>query len=191
MANMTHIMVDTETTGTDPQTAGILQLSAIKFNLATREIGGMFDACPSLLPRRSWSDSTRAFWRGHKAIYDSLVAREQPARAVFQAFADFCCEDAPFGGYIFVAKPVKFDWPMVESHMIDLDIPFPFAHHAYLDVNSYMAGREGVASTREVVTDPPFPAGGLQHNALHDCAYQIDMLFAVDKAFTSMEHMQA
>lgn len=189
MDEMTHIMADTETTGTDPETAGIIQLAAIKFNLATGKIGPMFDMCPSLLPRRSWSDSTKAFWRGHRDVYEQIVAREQPARQVFQAFADFCCEGAPFGGYIFVAKPVKFDWPMIESHMIDLDIPFPFAHHAYLDVNSYMAGAEGVGGPREVTTEVPFPAGGQEHNALHDCAYQIDMLRAVRRRFTPLENV--
>lgn len=176
MGTLTHIMVDVETTGTDPQLAGIIQLAAIKFNADTGEIGGTFDRCPTLLPRRRWEDSTRDFWRKNKPVYDGIVARQEPARQVFQDFANFCCDGAPFGGFVFVAKPVKFDWPLVESHMVDLDITFPFAHSAYLDLHSYVSGLRGSARRSDIENEVPFPTGGAQHNALHDCAYQIDLI---------------
>jgi len=180
---MTHIMVDCETTDVDPQRGGVIQISAIKFNPTTLKVGPVFDGCPALLRTRRWSDSTRKFWRiDNKEVYANIVGRQRPAREVFQAFADFCCKDAPFGGYVFVAKPIKFDWPMIESQMIELDIEFPFAHWNYLDLHSYIAGLRGDVVRTAIEDEVPFPAGGSKHNALHDCAWQIDLLFHAKRA---------
>jgi DNA polymerase III epsilon subunit-like protein len=175
---MTHIMVDCETTDTSPETGGIIQLAGIKFNPDTLEVGASFEGCPMILPRRRWSESTRKFWRiDNRVVYDGIIARQRPARDVFQEFANFVCKDAPFGGYIFVAKPVKFDWPMVESNMLDLDIPFPFAHYKYLDMHSWISGLRGQGTKTTIEDEVPFPVGGDKHNALHDCAWQIDCMF--------------
>jgi len=175
---MTHIMNDTETTGVDPAIAGIIQLSAIKFNPITMQTGAAFDMCCTLLPRRRWDDSTRKFWmQDNREVYKTIIERARPPREVFQAYADFCAKDAPFGGYTFVAKPLKFDWPMIESHMIDLDIVFPFAHHNCLDMHSWIAGLRGVGKRTTIEDEVPFPANGKKHNALHDCAWQIDCMF--------------
>ena len=175
---MTHIMVDLETTGTTPDLAGIIQLAAIKFNPDTLEVGPAFDGYPSLLPRRRWDESTRGFWmRDNRVVYESIIAKEQPARETYQAFADFVCRDAPFGGLIFTAKPVKFDWPMLESNMLDLGIPFPFAHGKYLDMHSWISGLRGSGQKTTIEDEVPFPTGGAKHNALHDCAWQIDCMF--------------
>lgn len=178
MDEMTHIMVDSETTGVDPRSAGVIQLSAIKFNPTTLKTGAHFDGCPAPLRTRRWEDGTRKFWRvDHKEVYADIVARQRPAREVFQAFADFCCADAPFGGYVFVAKPIKFDWPMIESQMNELDIEFPFAHWNVLDLHSYIAGLRGEVRRTSIEDEVPFPPNGKKHNALHDCAWQIDLLF--------------
>lgn len=187
--SFTHIMVDCETTDTDPARGGVIQLSAIKFNLQNLTVGPAFDACPRLLPTRRWSQSTRAFWHraDTKPVLDSIVAREQPARDVFQRFADYCSVDAPFGGYVFVAKPVKFDWPMIESQMIELDITWPFAHWAYLDMNSYLQGLCGAHERVDFESQVPFPEGGAKHNALHDCAWQIDVLFHAKRNHVAAE----
>lgn len=175
---MNCIMVDTETTDTNPNLGGIIQLSAIKFNLETLKVGKVFDVCPSMLGTRRWSESTRKFWRvDNKPVYETIVARETAARAAFQSFADFCTEGAPFQGYTFVAKPTKFDWPFIESHMLELGIPFPFAHHKVLDLHSYIMGLRGAHERTDIEDEVPFPAGGAKHNALHDCAWQIDLLF--------------
>lgn len=188
MGEMTHIMADVETTGVDPQTAGIIQIAAIKFNPITLEVGELFDMCPMLLPRRRWEDSARKMWQQDlRHIYLRMIERQQPAREVFQAFADFCCKDAPFGGYVFVAKPIKFDWPMLESNMTDLQLTFPFAHHKYLDMHSWIAGLRGEATRTTIEDEVPFPVGGEKHNALHDCAWQIDCMFAAKRSHVHAE----
>jgi len=175
---MTHIMVDSETTDTTPDIAGVIQLAGIKFNPDTLKVGASFNGYPMLLPRRRWSESTRQFWRvQNREGYAEIVRQAQPAREVFQAFADFCAKDAPFGGFVFVAKPVKFDWPIIESNMLDLDIPFPFAHHKYLDMHSWISGLRGQGQRTTIEDEVPFPVGGMKHNALHDCAWQVDCMF--------------
>lgn len=188
MGEMTHIMVDCETTGVDPARSGVIQLSAMKLNLETLQVGAHFDGYPSLLRTRRWEEGTRKFWRvDNKAVYEHIVSQQRPAREVFQAFADFCCKDAPFGGYTFIAKPIKFDWPMIEAQMLELDIEFPFAHHNYLDLHSYIAGLRGATKRTGIEDEVPFPAGGLKHNALHDVAWQVDCLFHAKRGHVHAE----
>lgn len=182
MEPMTHIMVDLETTDTNPELGGILQIAAIKFNLETMEVGGFFDRCPSLLKNRRWAESTSRFWSGHSEIYQSIVARTEPAEQVFKDFADFACVD---GALIFVAKPVKFDWPFLESHFNELQMDMPFAHYNYLDMNSYLTGVCGVTHPGQVKLD--VKANNMAHNALHDCAHQIDTMFTARRRFTAAE----
>ena len=171
MAEMNMMMVDTETTGVDPEDNGLRQLAAIKFNLDTFEVGASFDRCPSLLPRRHWSASTRKFWKDHPEVDRELMMREEPAEQVFRDFLRFCSD----GNYTFVAKPAKFDWPFVESHLTQLGLPMPFAHWKVLDLHSYVMGLRGATSRVDIESEVPF--NGKPHNALHDAAYQIDLLF--------------
>lgn len=176
MGQMTDIMVDVETTGTDPEQLGIIQLSAIKFNLQTLEVGEHFNRYPALLPKRTWSDSTKDFWqRKFRPYWLEIVGKEEPAVPVYQDFDAWVSKDAPDGGYRFWAKPVKFDWTAVESHLSQLGIPMPFPHWQSYDVHSYIAGLKGEVSRTNIEEVVAFK--GIKHNALHDAAYQIDLLF--------------
>jgi len=181
MEPMTHMMVDLETTGVDPLENGIRQLSAIKFNLETLEVGGAFDRCPSMLPRRHWSASTRKFWNDHPDVDKEIVMREEPALQVYRDFNAFCSD----GNYIFVAKPIKFDWPMLESHLTQLGLPMPFGHWKVLDLHSYVMGLRGATSRVDIESEVEFR--GKPHNALHDCAYQIDLLFHAKRHHVAAE----
>ncbi len=184
MGQMTDIMVDHETTHTDPEEGGILQLAAIKFNAETLEIGDTFDRCPTLLPRRHWSQGTKDFWNKHPVVYREIVGRQEPARGVFEAFQQWVLADAPDGGYRFWAKPVKFDWPFLESHFIQLGLDFPFGHWKQVDLMSHIGGMLGTPDYVSLSDLVPFH--GKPHNALHDCAHQIDMY-----AYVKSRHVKA
>jgi hypothetical protein len=172
---MTDMMVDVETTGTASGSAAIIQLSAVKFNYTTGEVGGLFDRCPMPLPKRHWDDSTRDFWSGrNRDLYSAIVARAEPAAKVFFDFTAFALLDAPQGGYRFWSKPLCFDWPMVADHYLQLDAPMPFHYRLARDVNTWIAALRGRPEHPNMEAVVPFV--GDKHNGLHDCAYQIDML---------------
>jgi len=178
---MTDIMLDVETMGLNPQTAGLIQLSAIKFNMDTRGIGPVFDRCPAPQPFRGWDDSTREFWLGkNRPVYLEIMSRQEPAVPVYQAFDRFCSEGAPDGGYRIWSKPSKFDWPFVESNMIQAGLAMPTPHWQSRDMNSFISGLMGKADKPDIEQYVPFT--GDKHNGLHDCAYQIEVLFyALDR----------
>lgn len=185
MAQMTDIMVDVETTGKNPNDAAIIQLAAVKFNYDTGEIGETFDRAPSWLPRRYWDEDTREFWMKHKNVYDSIIARSEPALPVFQDFADFALSDHVESGLRFWAKPTTFDWPFVASHYEQLDLKMPFLYRTARDMNSVIAALHG--SAEHVSYEDIVPNVGQKHNALHDCAWQIDCLFHAKNKFILTE----
>lgn len=188
MADMTDMMVDVETTGTNPHTAGIIQLSAIKFNYDTGEIGELFDRCPVQLPFRNWSDSTREFWLGgNRKVYESIVIRAEPAEPVYKDFVKYASHDAPDGGYRFWAKPVTFDWGFVSSHLEQLALPMPFSFRIARDLNTFCAALKGNPEHPDIESGVEFH--GDKHNGLHDCAFQIDCLMAIKNRYLTAEIM--
>ena len=181
MDEMTDIMADVETMGLNPHTDGLIQLSAIKFNMKTRAIGSAFDRCPAPQPFRGWDESTREFWLGKNLeVYKSIIVRQEPPVPVYQAFQRFCTEGAPEGGYRIWAKPSKFDWPFIESNMLQAGLSMPTAHWNSRDMNSFICGLMGQSERPNIEQYVPFQ--GDKHNGLHDCAYQIEVLFyALDR----------
>jgi len=172
--DMTDIMVDLETMGTSPSDTGIIQLSAIKFNYETGEIGDCFDRCPMPLPRRRWDDATRDFWLGkNRKVYEGIVTRAEPGVQVFNDFDQWVLEGRN-AEYRFWSKPLSFDWPFLASHYEQLGRTMPFHYRYARDMNSFIAALHG--SAEHVSYEDIVPFEGDKHNALHDCAWQIDCL---------------
>jgi hypothetical protein len=186
---MTDIMVDVETMGLNPHTSGLIQLAAIKFNYETGEVGEHFDRCPLPLPFRGWNDGTREFWLGkNRKVYEQIVARAEPARPVFEAFVDWVLTDQPEEmGYRFWSKPLSFDWPFVADHLEQLGLRMPFHYRYARDLNSFIAGLKGDPIDPVVEADILFK--GDEHNALHDTAFQIDMLLHTKARYIPTEIM--
>lgn len=186
MTQMTDMMVDTETMGLNPGNHGLIQLAAIKFNFEERKVGEMFDRCPAPLPFRSWQDSTREFWLGkNRRVYESIIMRQEAALPVYADFVNFADKDAPEGGYRFWAKPMSFDWNFVASHLEQLGLPMPFHYRLARDLNTFAAGMAGSPEHPNLESLVEFQ--GDEHNALHDCAFQIDMLFTHANRFVTTE----
>lgn len=188
MTQMTDIMVDVETMGLNPHTSGLIQLAGIKFNFDQREIGDVFDRCPAPLPFRGWHNGTREFWlEKNREVYNQIMLRTEDGPKVFHDFVDWVTSDAPEGGYRFWAKPLSFDWGFVASHLEQLGLPMPFPFRIARDLNSFAAGMMG--SAEHPGLDELVEFKGDKHNALHDNAFQIDMLFHVANRYVATEIM--
>lgn len=181
-APMTDMMVDVETTGTNPANAAMIQLAAIQFNAKTGDIGPSFNRCLAIAPNRYWDESTREWWgRQNKAVFDDIVARMEDPRAVVEDFFRFACMNAPQrspshpGGFRFWSKPLTFDWSFVASYMTQYGLQMPFHYRIARDMNTYIAALRG---TFEHVSMDHITMQGDAHNALFDCAIQIKQLLA-------------
>ena len=75
---MDHVMTDIETTGTSPDHAGVIQISAIKFNLIEKTVDNQFfDRCLWLPSGRFWEEDTRAFWSKHPRVLQEIIGRRK------------------------------------------------------------------------------------------------------------------
>lgn len=173
---MTDMMVDVETTGTNPAHGAMIQLAAIKFNYDTGEIGGTFNRCLTMPPGRFWDDSTRQWWGQQKPeILQGILARAEDPRAVMEEFMRFATDGAPRGGFRFWSKPLSFDWGFVASYCAMYGFPMPFAFWQARDMRSFIAGLRGCPHNVDM---DHVTLVGDAHNALYDCALQLKQLFA-------------
>lgn len=172
MTEYTDIMVDLETTGTQPDRHGILQLSAVKFNLAEKTVcHEFFDRCMFIPPHRSWAEDTRSWWGKQKAsVLQEILSRAEEHRLVFEEFVDWCY---PAGSLRFWSKPTHFDYSFVSSYCTDLDLINPFHYREANDLNTWLRARY----FPEPVQDIHIPFTGDQHNGLMDSLHQIKVLF--------------
>ena len=81
-------------------------------------------------------------------------------------------------------KPTHFDWGFVASHMEQVGLIMPLHYRYARDLNSYMAGLTGKPDHVSVEKEVPFPAGGKEHDALYDTAWQVDQLFFATRDLT-------
>lgn len=181
-APMTDLMVDVETTGTDPAYAGMIQLAAVQFNYVTGDIGPTFNRCLALAPNRFWDESTREWWgRQNQDVFKDIIARMEDPRAVMEDFFRYACIGAQPrnlshpGGFRFWAKPLTFDWGFVASYMRQFGLQMPFHYRVARDMGTHIAALKGGV---EHVSMDHITLPGDAHNALYDCALQIKQLMA-------------
>jgi len=170
------VMVDIETTGTQPERTAIIQLSAVRFNLKTQEVdSNLFDRCLRIPPTRMWDENTRNWWSQRPDILNSIWARMQDPRAVIQEFAAWAD-----GSVHLWAKPISFEWPFLQSYFTEFEVINPFHYRMANDLNSFIRARHFPEEPPNYQDDLPFD--GDPHNALHDVIHQIKMLFAAYEA---------
>lgn len=171
MTSYPDVMVDIETTGTDPAFASIRQIAAVKFNYATGEIGPMFDRCLWMPASRFWEDSTFNWWQKMPELSAKIDIRAENPRQVMEDFVAWAGQEYQPR---FWAKPTTFDFSFIASYcrMYELDNPFHFRFAR--DLNSFMAALAGGAEHQDM---KHVPFVGSEHNAIDDCLHQITMLF--------------
>lgn len=173
------VMVDVETTGTDFNHTAMIQLAAVRFNLAERSVdsSNMFNRALLIPPGRFWDEGTREWWgRQKREILHDIYARMEDPKTVMDAFADWIGY-APEQPVRFWAKPTSFDFSFVASYFNQYGIPNPFHFRWATDVNSFIRGLAADPSVEQFKID----FQGDAHNALIDCINQINCVFqAVD-----------
>lgn len=178
------VMVDIETTGTRPDRAAVIQLSAVRFCLKTRQIdtANMFDAALSMPAWRSWDEDTRRWWRQQNpAVLNNILTKMRPPPQVMAEFITWANQDG-LDSYnrFFWAKNASFDSQFIASYCTDFELPNPFHYRSVRDMRTFILGRshpEGLPDVEETKTDQA-------HNSLVDCITQIDWLF---KAYDAVE----
>lgn len=170
--DLPDIMVDLETTGTQPEHSNIIQIAAVKFDHRTGEVGDHFDRCLLPLPSRYWDEDTRKWWSGMPTILDGIWRRMEPPNQVLMDFAHFAQ-----GSPVMWAKPVSFEFPFITSYYRELGLMNPFHFRLAMDQNSFIRARYFPEEAPRVEKELEFT--GQEHNALHDVFHQIKTVLTV------------
>jgi oligoribonuclease (3'-5' exoribonuclease) len=166
------VMVDIETTGTDPAHSAIIQIAAVAFNLKEKTIDhDFFNECLAIPSTRFWDESTRDWWLNtNEPLLLKLLQQGQLADDVMFKFISWV---GAKGRVRLAAKPVSFESPFLESYCRMVNLPNPFRYYESLDVNSYIEAKGHVR--KEFWDNLPFE--GEKHDAIFDVLHQIKGLF--------------
>lgn len=168
---MKSVMVDLETTGLKPEHSGIMQIAAVKFDLATGEIdANFFDECLYLPNNRYWQEETRGWWSKMPDVLRQIFFRMREPRAVLNEFVEWLGPDQ----YMFWAKPTHFDYSFLASYFADFEIRNPFHYRETMDMNTWIRSRYFPNDVDNLF----IPFDGDVHNALMDALNQIKTLMA-------------
>ena len=180
------VMIDIETTGTQPDMTSMIQLSAVKFNLKQRKIdtGAFFDQCLFPLPRRFWDEGTRGWWM-HEERYPILSGKIMPrmrdAKTVLEEFTAWM-GGAPAHGVRMWSRG-RFDDQFIASHLRDCQMQQIFDYRAITDLRTFEFALfyPGSIPSESDLNLPQFQ--GDKHDGIADCFHQLRRLFAmVDRA---------
>jgi hypothetical protein len=172
-----EVMIDLETTGTDPERTAIIQLSAVRFNLEEKAIDhNMFDKCLLIPGNRFWAEDTRDWWvQECPDVLDKIWPRMQDPAGVLQAFGQWVGRDLNGTPPILWAKPTHFEYPFLQSYHRQYGQAMPFHYSEAQDLRSWCRARGQKNLDREL------PFNGVKHNAIHDVLHQISVLFELTK----------
>lgn len=177
MTEWTDIMVDLETTGTDIRSAGIIQLSAIMFNLEKGEVGPEFDRCLYLNDQVCWERQTYEWWHNKPdkvRIFDDISERMEDPYTVINDFVRWNRVNGPCKH--FWSKPSHFDYTLLDKYFRMYGYKNPFIYWKARDMRSYILGLvfpEELPELKLHSTDA--------HNALADVKFQVNELIRITR----------
>jgi hypothetical protein len=178
---MKDFMVDIETSGTSPDRTAMIQLAAVKFDLASGAVDtNFFNQCLSIPPWRFWDADTQLWWgKQRPATLSGIYARMRNPIEVMGEFIDWVAYEP---GARFWAKPTTFDYMFVSSYCRDFAHHNPFSYREAVDVRSYLTG---LAYPYEFVPEQDLEFEGTRHDALFDVLHQIKTVLHNQKKFGS------
>jgi hypothetical protein len=178
----TDVMVDIETTGTMPDRNAMIQLSAVRFNLAEGTVDpDIFNRCLWIPTHRFWDEGTRRWWMdGKKDILRSIMDRMECPRVVLQDFIQWA---GPTNSLRFWSKPSHFDFNFLSSYCHDLELTNPFSFREANDMNTFLR----CLYFPERVPSLDIPFEGEAHDAIWDVFHQIKTLLAHHQAVRGLK----
>jgi hypothetical protein len=170
----TDIMVDLETTGTQPNRNAVIEIGAVKFNLHERTVSpNAFNRCLKIPKHRHWDESTKQWWQKQGDVLPSILKRGEDPKQVMTAFVDWV--NPAQGPLRFWAKPTTFDYMFISSYLHDFDQPVGlFDFREATDMRSFFRGIY-YPDPIDTSDEPEFK--GVAHNAIIDCLNQIKLVF--------------
>lgn len=180
MSYYPDVMVDLETTGTAPDETAIIQIAAVRFNLAEGTVDpNIFDQALLIPPTRYWDEDTRRWWSNKREIFQGIYSRARPPALVMQAFAKWVREGGE-SDPVFWSKPISFDWAFLQSYFREFEVSNPFHFRMAENLNTFVRARH--FPERPPAYEKNLPFDGDEHNAIDDCFHQIKVLFAAYEA---------
>lgn len=189
------VMVDTETTGTNFEKNGLLQIAAVKFNYDTGEVSDdFFNRCLRLHPGREWDFNTRQWWQKQGDVLRTIEERAEDPALVMHDFYHWLLKDWPKGrtgrneGLQFWAKPAHFDHCFITNYlnMFGYDMPCSFRYAR--DMNTWIAALSGEVGHPTIEDTIEFD--GPAHDALFDTIKQVKVLLEAKKRWPHVEITQ-
>lgn len=178
-----NVMVDLETTGTDPTLHAIIQIAAVTFDFQTDKIGDVFSINMSMPPTRSWDEDTRSWWaKQDPSVFAAVSTDPVHPRVAIHMFQQWVLNNtSAIVQPVLWAKPVSFEFPFLASYFREFEIDNPFHFRSAIDLQSFIRGMRGDPWA------PPFdkevPMVGDVHNAVDDVFHQIAVALAAKHKF--------
>ena len=181
------IMVDLETTGTQPETTAIVQIAAVAFDYDTGRIGGSYNRSLEMSSTRFWDEDTRKWWSGMPDVFERAstinVAHPKVVMLDFQQWVRG--QTGALREPTLWAKPVSFEFPFLQSYFREYEVENPFFFRDCIDLQSFIRGMRGDPHARPF--DKEVPMVGEAHNALDDVFHQIAVVLTAKHRFAKPE----
>lgn len=173
---MYDVMIDIETTGTNPEHGAIIQLAAVKFDFRSGNVDtNFFDRALHIPQGRYWDENTREWWGRQKSeILYSIMRRAEDPKKVIEDFIIWLGGYSPDEPIRVWAKPVTFDVMFLQSYFRQFGFENPWHYRNVIDLNSFLRGR----ALSSHIPDIHVEMQGDAHNAIFDVLHQIQVAFA-------------
>lgn len=165
------VMIDIESSGLYAEEHAIIQIGAVPFDRATRELGEPFNECLSIPEDRKWMPHTEKWWNETNPYrLEEIISKGKYHRKILLYFKEYI---ESFDGEVRFWSHHTLDWEMIQNYYRSYNIKSPFCYSSFIDLDSYLEALvpNDIGKFRPVVNPND------EHDALFDCEYQINWLF--------------